>query len=112
MAVNLLDETTLTLLDAAKALPPLWNGKRVHVATLYRWMTYGVRGVRLESQYVGRTRVTSLEASLPSPCSCPTMSSLASRRSRSSGRASGRARSRGCTGGHRWGRTRWTPGGP
>ena len=62
MAVNLLDETTLTLLDAAKALPPLWNGKRVHVATLYRWMTYGVRGVRLESQYVGRTRVTSLEA--------------------------------------------------
>ena len=62
MAVNLLDETTLTLLDAAKSLPALRSGKRVHVATLYRWATYGVRGVRLESQKVGGTVVTSLEA--------------------------------------------------
>ena|SRR5688572_4523286 len=62
MAINLLDETTLTLADAAKSLPALRNGKRIHVATLYRWITYGARGVRLESQLVGRTVVTSREA--------------------------------------------------
>jgi hypothetical protein len=62
MAANLLDETSLTLTDAAKALPPLRCGKRVHLATLHRWVQKGVRGVRLEAVRLGRTVVTSREA--------------------------------------------------
>jgi hypothetical protein len=62
MAVNLLDETPLTLAEAAKALPRLRGGKRIHLATLYRWISGGVRGVRLESLRLGRTVVTSREA--------------------------------------------------
>lgn len=39
MAANLLDESPLTLAEAAKALPPLRGGRRVHLATLYRWVS-------------------------------------------------------------------------
>ena len=62
MAVNLLEETTLTLTEAAKALPCLRGGKRVHLATLHRWVQRGVAGVRLEALRLGRTVVTSREA--------------------------------------------------
>jgi len=62
MAASLLDESPLTLAEAAKALPPLRGGKRVHLATLYRWVSRGVAGVRLESLRLGRTVVTSREA--------------------------------------------------
>ena len=62
MAVHLLDERSLTLAEAAKLLPPLRGGKRVHLATLYRWVQRGVAGVRLESVRLGRTVVTSREA--------------------------------------------------
>lgn len=47
--------------DWAKALPPR-NGKRVHISTLYRWTTRGVRGVRLETLPLGGTLATSREA--------------------------------------------------
>jgi hypothetical protein len=62
MGVNLLDETLLTLTEAAKALPCLRGGKRVHLATLHRWVLRGVRGVHLEAVRLGRTVVTSREA--------------------------------------------------
>ncbi len=62
MANSLLDESPLTLAEAARALPRLRGGKRVHVATLYRWVSRGVAGVRLESLRLGRTVVTSREA--------------------------------------------------
>ncbi len=37
-------------------------GKKCNVATVYRWMQHGVRGIRLEFIQVGGVRCTSLEA--------------------------------------------------
>jgi hypothetical protein len=55
------NETVLTLADAAAKLPKM-HGKRPHIATLWRWITYGIRGVRLESRRLGGRFVTSIEA--------------------------------------------------
>ena len=56
------DETVVSLTDAAKQLPRRRAGKRPHVATLYRWASAGVRGIKLETIQVGGTLCTSLEA--------------------------------------------------
>jgi Protein of unknown function (DUF1580) len=55
-------ETVLSLTDAAARLPRRRGGKRVNVATLYRWASHGCRGVRLETLQIGGTKCTSLEA--------------------------------------------------
>jgi Protein of unknown function (DUF1580) len=55
-------ETLLTLTDAAAGLPRRRGGKRVNVATVYRWAARGCRGVRLETIQIGGTKCTSLEA--------------------------------------------------
>jgi len=55
-------EQVVTLKDACALLPRRRRGKKPSVATLYRWATTGVRGVRLESIMVGGTRCTSIEA--------------------------------------------------
>jgi hypothetical protein len=55
-------ETVLSLTDAAARLPRRRGGKRVNVATLYRWSTHGCRGVRLETIQIGGTKCTSVEA--------------------------------------------------
>jgi len=60
--VDLAHEELLTLAEAARALPRLRNERKVHVSTLYRWISRGVRGVRLEAVRLGRTLVTSREA--------------------------------------------------
>ena len=55
-------ETFLTLTEEAASLPRRRGGKRVNVATLYRWTTHGCRGERLEHIQIGGTRFTSQEA--------------------------------------------------
>lgn len=50
-------ESLLTMTDASKLLPG-----RPDAATLWRWRTKGVRGVKLESILYGGRRVTSREA--------------------------------------------------
>jgi hypothetical protein len=55
-------ETLLTLTEAAASLPRRRGGKRVNVATMYRWTTHGCRGERLETIQIGGTRFTSQEA--------------------------------------------------
>ena len=45
-----------------RLLPPRPNGRRVHISAVYRWMSRGVRGVRLESVKVGGSTYTSVEA--------------------------------------------------
>ena len=62
MVVDVLGEETLTLAEAAKALPRLRRGRKIHVSTLYRWISRGLRGVRLEAVKLGGTLVTSKEA--------------------------------------------------
>lgn len=60
--IDINTESVLSLADAAKRLPQRRGGKRPHVATLYRWASAGVRGVKLETLQVGGTLCTSLEA--------------------------------------------------
>ena len=60
--IDLQNEHVLPLRVAAKRLPRQRAGRKVHVSTLYRWAHDGLRGVRLETIYVGGTVCTSLEA--------------------------------------------------
>ena len=60
--IDLESETVLSLTEAAKRLPTRRAGKRPHVATLYRWASRGLRGIRLETLQVGGTMCTSVEA--------------------------------------------------
>lgn len=53
----MIDESLMTLAEAARSLP-----HKPHVATLYRWMSRGVRGIRLRTILVGGRRYTSREA--------------------------------------------------
>jgi hypothetical protein len=59
--LDVLDEQIVTLKDACTYLPRR-NGRKMHVATVYRWSVAGVRGVVLETIQVGGARCTSLEA--------------------------------------------------
>ena len=60
--INLQNEIVLSLTEAARHLPRRRAGKRPHVATLYRWISRGLRGVKLEAIRVGGTLCTSQEA--------------------------------------------------
>jgi hypothetical protein len=62
MAINTLTETILSFAAAARRLPRLRADRPVSPATLWRWASHGLRGVRLETCRVGGTRCTSLEA--------------------------------------------------
>lgn len=55
-------EELITFAEAAKLLPRRRQGRKLHVSTLHRWCTKGVRGVRLEYLSVGGTRCTSVPA--------------------------------------------------
>lgn len=59
--IDLYSETVISLRDAAKSLPGR-NGRKVHISTLYRWTTRGLKGVRLETVHVGGIVCTSQEA--------------------------------------------------
>jgi len=67
MPIDLQSETCLTLSQAAKKLPRVRGNKPPHPMTVYRWATSGLRSqsgerVVLETEFVGGTRVTSMEA--------------------------------------------------
>jgi len=57
MAIDLSAEKPITITEAAKLAPG-----PVHVATIWRWLLKGCRGVRLESIVSGGRRYTSAEA--------------------------------------------------
>jgi hypothetical protein len=57
-----IDETVISLADAAQLLPRRRRGRKIHVSTFYRWTTVGCRGVVLETIQIGGTRCTSREA--------------------------------------------------
>ena len=52
-------EELITLNEATKLLPRRRGQKRVHVSTLHRWASVGLRGVRLATVSVGGCRCTS-----------------------------------------------------
>ena len=65
MSIDLARERAIRLADVPRLswLPLRRRGKRLHVATVFRWCQCGIRGHRLEYVQVGGCRVTS-EAAL------------------------------------------------
>ena len=59
--IDLDQKNLLSFRDAAAYLPQR-NGRRIHVSSLYRWATRGVRSVILGTLQVGGYRFTSKEA--------------------------------------------------
>lgn len=59
---DLSNERLISIGDVPKHLPRRATGRRVHISAVYRWMSSGVRGVRLESVRVGGSTYTSVEA--------------------------------------------------
>ena len=59
---SILSEKLISLVEAAKRLPPGRNGKPTHVSTILRWILHGIRGVKLEAVRCGGRWVTSEEA--------------------------------------------------
>lgn len=57
MSIEFQNETLCTITEATKIFPG-----RPHVATVWRWVNNGVRGLRLETIKVGGRRFTSHEA--------------------------------------------------
>ena len=62
MAIDITKETVISPRDAVSHLPRRRKGKRPALATIYRWMEPGVRGVKLEYLQVGNCRCTSVQA--------------------------------------------------
>lgn len=58
---RLLTENLVSLVEAARSFPTS-NGRGIHVGTLGRWRSIGVRGVRLEAVRVGGRWMTSWQA--------------------------------------------------
>jgi len=56
---SLVDEDLITFVEAAKMIP---RPKPPNRATISRWASVGVRGIKLESIYVGGRKVTSKQA--------------------------------------------------
>ena len=57
----ILEETVLTMSEAARQLPRL-GGKQPHPNTIWRWCRKGLRGVTLQYAKIGGRMVTSREA--------------------------------------------------
>lgn len=57
MPIDPLSEEVFSLNRATRRV--LRDDRPVHVSTLWRWATSGIRGVRLETAMVGGVRVTS-----------------------------------------------------
>lgn len=55
-------ERLIALSRAGEHLPMRSTGRPVHVTTIYRWCTAGVRGVTLDSVAIGGCTYTSVEA--------------------------------------------------
>lgn len=60
--INIANEKLLTLPDAARVPPPGRGNTRTHPSTIYRWISRGIRGIRLESICIGGKTYTSVEA--------------------------------------------------
>jgi hypothetical protein len=60
--IDITSETLVSLKEAARHLPRRRGDRPVHVSCIYRWTTYGCKGVILESLQIGGTRGTSLQA--------------------------------------------------
>ncbi len=62
MSIELSQETVVTLSQATRLVPILRGRNQICPATVYRWASRGVRGIKLETIRVGGTLCTSVEA--------------------------------------------------
>jgi hypothetical protein len=60
--IEVATERLVALSKVGYHLPSRSTGQPVHVSTVYRWCTAGVRGVRLERVTIGGSTYTSVEA--------------------------------------------------
>ena len=60
--ISIAKERLVRLSQVPKLLPPRPNGRRVHISAVYRWITRGVGGVRLEAIRIAGSTYTSIEA--------------------------------------------------
>lgn len=60
--IDLENETLVRIGSLPDELPKHRTGRKIHIATCYRWVTHGIRGICLESVMVGGGRCTSKEA--------------------------------------------------
>lgn len=60
--IDITKESLISCREASSLFPPGRRGKRPHRSTVFRWITSGVRGVRLESVSMPGGRATSREA--------------------------------------------------
>ena len=60
--IDVANENLVPLGQVPTIVPSSHPGKRLNIATVWRWATHGVRGVQLESILIGGARYTSREA--------------------------------------------------
>ena len=60
--IDIAKEPLLTMAQAARLRPLGRNGRPTHPSTVYRWISHGLRGIRLEAIRLGGTTYTSREA--------------------------------------------------
>ena len=60
--IDLQNESLIPVREVPSHLPTSTAGQKVHVATVWRWIKRGCRGVKLETLLLGGSRLTSLEA--------------------------------------------------
>ena len=65
-AIDIENEQLLGLRDAAAHVTTKYRNRRggraMHISTICRWISRGIKGVKLESIAIGGTRATSVEA--------------------------------------------------
>lgn len=62
MNIDIRKEQLIPLRDAPALLPRVRRGRKIHAATIYRWVRHGRRGRQLEALQCGGTLCTSVEA--------------------------------------------------
>jgi len=60
--IDLNQEDLIPINQVPRLLPRQPNNKRLHISTVYRWMTRGIDGVKLEFIKIGGRMMTSRQA--------------------------------------------------
>jgi hypothetical protein len=60
--IDVQTESVFPLSEVPSKLPRMRSGKKIHIATIHRWVGRGLRGIKLEVVRIGATRCTSMEA--------------------------------------------------
>ncbi len=81
----------VVLIREVPGLLPKKNGRKKHLASIYRWLSRGLVGVRLESVYIGGEQYTSKQALDRFFCAVTEAKRGSSRRKRTAGPSHKRA---------------------